>query len=84
VEGISYLSTAFSLAPGEGLLLYSDGVTEAKDAIEAFFGRERLLENWRGSPRRIRRHMRWWKDCLPPWIALWGRRRRQMTSSPWS
>jgi serine phosphatase RsbU (regulator of sigma subunit) len=45
VEGISYLSTAFSLAPGEGLLLYSDGVTEAKDATEAFFGRERLLEN---------------------------------------
>ena len=32
------------LAPGSRLLLYTDGVTEARDASGAFFGEQRLLE----------------------------------------
>ncbi|MBO1073294.1 PP2C family protein-serine/threonine phosphatase [Roseomonas marmotae] len=43
MEGISYRSQPFSLSPGQGLLLYSDGVTEAEDPAEDFFGRARLL-----------------------------------------
>lgn len=44
LEGFAYASDALTLAPGEGLLLYSDGVTEAEDGTGAFFSRERLLE----------------------------------------
>ncbi len=32
------------LAPGDMLVLYTDGVTEAQNAQETFFGKERLLE----------------------------------------
>jgi DNA-binding NarL/FixJ family response regulator len=32
------------LAPGDVLVLYTDGITEAQDPQEAFFGQERLLE----------------------------------------
>ncbi|EFH09689.1 PP2C family protein-serine/threonine phosphatase [Pseudoroseomonas cervicalis] len=42
MEGYPYGSDPLALAPGEGLLLFSDGVTEAEDAQEEFFGRERL------------------------------------------
>lgn len=44
LEGFPYASDPLGLAPGEGLLLYSDGVTEAEDGADAFFGRERMLE----------------------------------------
>jgi serine phosphatase RsbU (regulator of sigma subunit) len=37
------------LAPGDLLVLYSDGVPEAQDAAEAFFGEERLLSALRRS-----------------------------------
>jgi len=43
VEGISYRSDPFRLSPGEGLFLFSDGVTEAEDGKGGFFGRDRLL-----------------------------------------
>jgi sigma-B regulation protein RsbU (phosphoserine phosphatase) len=42
MEGIPYRSDAFALAPGEAMLLYSDGVTEAEDRQGGFFGRDRL------------------------------------------
>lgn len=42
LEGFAYASDALALAPGEGLLLYTDGVTEAEDGGGEFFGRERL------------------------------------------
>ena len=32
------------LAHGDMLILYSDGLTEAQDAQEEFFGKERLLQ----------------------------------------
>ncbi|NIN65165.1 MAG: SpoIIE family protein phosphatase, partial [Anaerolineae bacterium] len=31
-------------APGDVLVLYTDGITEAQDRRETFFGQERLLE----------------------------------------
>jgi sigma-B regulation protein RsbU (phosphoserine phosphatase) len=43
VEGIPFRSDPFSLAPGEGLFLFSDGVTEAEDGRGGFFGRDRLV-----------------------------------------
>ncbi len=41
-EDFGYESCPLTLAPGQGLVLYSDGVTEAEDAAQAFFGRDRL------------------------------------------
>jgi serine phosphatase RsbU (regulator of sigma subunit) len=43
IEDIPYSSAPFTLAPGEGLLLLSDGVTEAHDPEGALFGKERVL-----------------------------------------
>ena len=39
-----YLSAEEVLAPGDFLLLYTDGLTDANDAQLALFGRDRLLE----------------------------------------
>ncbi len=44
IEGIPYASDPFSLAEGEALFLYSDGVSEAEDSSGGFFGRERLMD----------------------------------------
>jgi sigma-B regulation protein RsbU (phosphoserine phosphatase) len=44
MEGIPYGSDAFSLAPGEALFIYSDGVSEAEERGGTFFGRDRLIE----------------------------------------
>jgi serine phosphatase RsbU (regulator of sigma subunit) len=43
IEGISYTSVPFALAPGQALLLLSDGVTEAQDHDGNLFGKERVL-----------------------------------------
>ncbi len=37
-----YTVRKFALAPGQGLLLYTDGLTEARNAIAEEFGVERL------------------------------------------
>jgi sigma-B regulation protein RsbU (phosphoserine phosphatase) len=37
------------LAPGDVLVLYTDGITEAQNEQEAFFGEDRLLESVRAS-----------------------------------
>jgi sigma-B regulation protein RsbU (phosphoserine phosphatase) len=42
IEGIPFGSDPFTLAEGEGLFLYSDGVSEAEDGRGGFFGRDRL------------------------------------------
>jgi serine phosphatase RsbU (regulator of sigma subunit) len=43
MEAIAYDATPFALPAGEGLLLLSDGVTEAHDPEGALFGKERVL-----------------------------------------
>jgi sigma-B regulation protein RsbU (phosphoserine phosphatase) len=42
MEDYPYSSDPLSLAPGQAVFLFSDGVTEAEDAAEGFLGRERL------------------------------------------
>ena len=42
LEGAKYETTADRIAPGEGILLFTDGVTEAIDTREEFFTEERL------------------------------------------
>ena len=44
MEDFPYASNPLSLSPGEGLFLFSDGVTEAEDRTESFYGRNRLAE----------------------------------------
>lgn len=43
IEGLAYASIPFALAPGQALLLLSDGVTEAQDDTGALFGKDRVL-----------------------------------------
>jgi len=42
IDDISYVPRLIALAPGDMLLLYTDGVTEAENAQSAQFGMERL------------------------------------------
>ncbi len=42
MDGFSYDTYTGKMAPGESLVLYTDGVTEARDKNEAFFGDKRL------------------------------------------
>lgn len=43
-----YEEDHFTLADGDLLVMYTDGITEARDAEEEFFGEERLVEVCRG------------------------------------
>lgn len=45
VPGVYYESTPFNLGPGETLVLYTDGVTEAMDRDRALFGTARLTDS---------------------------------------
>src|SRR5262249_28093930 len=42
IDAARYQNDSARLAPGEGLLVFTDGVTEAYDATEEFFGEPRL------------------------------------------
>ena len=42
--GLTYETSLAKFAPGEGVLVFTDGVTEAKDTAEEFFNDERLEE----------------------------------------
>jgi sigma-B regulation protein RsbU (phosphoserine phosphatase) len=57
VEYSSYASTSMILSPGESLLLYTDGVTEAMDRSETLYSQQRLEQflasNRSASPRQI-------------------------------
>lgn len=46
--GLTYETSTTKFAPGEGILVYTDGVTEAKDTAEEFFEEQRLEEYLRG------------------------------------
>lgn len=43
MEGVRYRSGELTLAPGDEIFLYTDGVTEANDKENALYGEERLL-----------------------------------------
>jgi sigma-B regulation protein RsbU (phosphoserine phosphatase) len=61
IEDISYVPRSITLTPGDLLLLYTDGVTEAKNSQSAQFGMERLRQTIieiRGQPaRRVVEHV---------------------------
>ena len=44
MEGVEYTTETLTLAPGDGLLLYTDGVTEAMNPALELYGEPRLLE----------------------------------------
>jgi serine phosphatase RsbU (regulator of sigma subunit)/pSer/pThr/pTyr-binding forkhead associated (FHA) protein len=44
IDGLSYTTETYQLAPGDRLVVFTDGITEAQDAAEEFFGDERLYE----------------------------------------
>jgi sigma-B regulation protein RsbU (phosphoserine phosphatase) len=44
MEGIKYTKSVLTLAPKEGLLLYTDGVSEAQDQDGVFYEMDRLFE----------------------------------------
>ncbi|MDR3641965.1 MAG: SpoIIE family protein phosphatase [Humidesulfovibrio sp.] len=48
LEGVSYSTDTMSLAPGDWLLLYTDGVTEAMNPAQDLYGERRLLEQSAG------------------------------------
>ncbi|MCQ2388161.1 MAG: serine/threonine-protein phosphatase [Kiritimatiellae bacterium] len=47
MDGVVYKSKALQLKPGDSLLLYTDGVTEAVNPDEELYGDDRLLETMR-------------------------------------
>ena len=47
---LEYLEKTVTLAPGDTVVLYTDGVTEAMDSEDNEFGNERLLEIFSESP----------------------------------
>jgi serine phosphatase RsbU (regulator of sigma subunit) len=59
IDCITYSATPFSLEPGETLVLYTDGVPEAEDAAQSFYGRTRfeaaLIASRTESPTAVRR-----------------------------
>jgi serine phosphatase RsbU (regulator of sigma subunit) len=49
IEDALWERRAVQIAPGDVLVLYTDGVTDAQNAQQVFFGAERLIESVRGS-----------------------------------
>ena len=49
LDGLRYKTASFELEPGDALLLYTDGVTEAMNAAEELFSERRLREYLRGT-----------------------------------
>ena len=47
MDVVKYREGQFACSPGDGLLLYTDGVSEASNAAEELFGEDRLLETLR-------------------------------------
>ena len=44
IEGFEYKSSSFNLKPNDSILIYTDGVVEAQNTEEEFYGEERLLK----------------------------------------
>jgi sigma-B regulation protein RsbU (phosphoserine phosphatase) len=52
MPGVEIASETMELEPGDTLVLYSDGVTEAYDPQQELFGEESLLEQLAREPGR--------------------------------
>jgi len=52
IEGATYTDKTLPLEPGDRLLLYTDGLVEARNAEGKLFGEESLIAALRGSARR--------------------------------
>ena len=48
MDGVDYGSERMKLSPGDGILLYTDGVTEATNRGSELFGEDRLLRSFLG------------------------------------
>jgi sigma-B regulation protein RsbU (phosphoserine phosphatase) len=57
LEDMTWEQRTVQLAPGDALVLYTDGITEAQDRQEEFFGKERLLKVARASLGRSAQEM---------------------------
>ncbi len=57
LEEVSFEEQAFSMRPGDHLILYTDGVTEAFSADGGMYGAERLLASVRASDNRAAHSM---------------------------
>jgi phosphoserine phosphatase RsbU/P len=44
LDDLSYTTETYQFAPGDRLVVFTDGITEAQDAAGEFFGDERLLD----------------------------------------
>jgi serine phosphatase RsbU (regulator of sigma subunit) len=44
LEDVSYTTETYDLAPGDRLVVFTDGITEAQNASGEFFGDDRLQE----------------------------------------
>jgi len=57
LPGATYRQTQVAVQPGDLLVVFSDGILEAANALDEEFGEERILaaveENWAGSPTEI-------------------------------
>ena len=58
ISPIWSIALAINLQPGDGIVLYSDGITEAKNMDMAQYGLERLCaivsQNWQQSAEEIK------------------------------
>ena len=52
LEGVEYETATLLLEPGDTLLLYTDGVSEAMNPANELFGEERLLARLKSSAER--------------------------------
>ena len=72
IGGSTYDSRSIRLAPGDMILLYTDGITEARNVAGELFGNSRLVEALKGrqseSVATLQRHLRggvetWSTNC---------------------
>lgn len=64
----NYQELVLQIAPNDSLLFFTDGVTEAMDAAQQIFGRERLDETFRQAPQPVRELVPYVVDAVENFI----------------